>query len=124
MIMTLLTKSIWNIFIVPVVSLLLSGVLISVIIITDKSNQVEYKTEQTSSSTSNLFNEFSTYKQRVQASLANDDYDKIDSYTDKVSNDLKQDTDFKMFVEVGHAKGYFAVGRAIRIQRPKHPHRL
>lgn len=86
-------------FIVPVVSLLLSGVLISAIIITDKSNQVEYKTEQTSSSTSNLFNEFSTYKQKVQSALANDDYDKIDSYTDKVSKDLKQDTDFKMFVE-------------------------
>lgn len=86
-------------FIVPVVSLLVSGVLVSAFIITDKDNKVEYKTEQTSSSTSTLFNEFSTYKQKVQSALANDDYTKIDSYTDKVSKDLKQDTEFKMFVE-------------------------
>ena len=86
-------------FIVPVVSLLVSGALISAFVITDKDNKVEYKTEQTSSSTSTLFNEFSTYKQKVQSALANDDYTKIDSYTDNVSKDLKQDTDFKMFVE-------------------------
>ena len=86
-------------FIVPVVSLLVSGALISAFVITDKDNKVEYKTEQTSSSTSTLFNEFSTYKQQVQSALANDDYTKIDSYTDNVSKDLKQDTDFKMFVE-------------------------
>ena len=86
-------------FIVPVVSLLVSGALVSAFIITDKDNKVEYKTEQTSSSTSTLFNEFSTYKQKVQSALANDDYTKIDSYTDNVSKDLKQDTDFKMFVE-------------------------
>lgn len=86
-------------FIVPVVSLLVSGALVSAFVITDKDNKVEYKTEQTSSSTSTLFNEFSTYKQKVQSALANDDYTKIDSYTDKVSKDLKQDTEFKMFVE-------------------------
>ena len=86
-------------FIVPVVSLLVSGALISAFIITDKDNKVEYKTEQTSSSTSTLFNEFSTDKQKGQSALANDDYTKIDSYADGVSKDLKQDTDFKMFVE-------------------------
>ena len=86
-------------FIVPFVSLLVSGALVGAFVITDKDNKVEYKTEQTSSSTSTLFNEFSTYKQKVQSALADDDYDKIDSYTDKVSKDLKQDTNFKMFVE-------------------------
>ena len=42
-------------FIVPVVSLLVSGALISAFVITDKDNKVEYKTEQTSSSTSTLY---------------------------------------------------------------------
>ncbi len=87
------------IFIVPVVSLLVGGAVVSTFVVKDNDNQIEYKTEQTSSSKSNLSKEFTTYKQNVQSDLTNDDYKKIDSYTDKVSKDLKADTNFKMFVE-------------------------
>lgn len=89
------------IFIVPVVSLLVAGAAISSFVIPNHNHDDQFVQEVTkeSSSKPNLSKEFTSYKQNVQSALTNDDYKKIDGYTDKVSKDLKQDTDFKMFVE-------------------------
>ena len=86
-------------FIVPVVSLLVGGAVVTSFLAPDHDDQFVQEVQKESSSKSNLTKEFATYKQDVQSALTTDDYNKIDSYTDKVSKELKEDTNFKMFVE-------------------------
>ena len=86
-------------FLVPLMSILFAVGSISLVILAWNDNQIEYKAEKDSTIKYSLTGEFNAYKQKVQAALTNDNYDKIDSYTNSASKELKKDTDFKMFVE-------------------------
>ncbi len=81
------------------VLLLVDGAVVTSFVVSDHDDHFVQKVTKESPSKSNLSKEFTSYKQNVQSALTNDDYKQIDGYTDKVSKDLKQDTDFKMFVE-------------------------
>lgn len=83
-------------FIVPVVLLLVGGAVVTSFVVSDHD---DHFVQKESSSKSTLSKEFTSYKQKVQSALTNDDYKKIDTYTKKVSTDLKADTDYKMFLE-------------------------
>ena len=86
-------------FIVPAVSLLVGGAVVTGFAVSNHDDHFVQEVQTESSSKSNLSKEFTTYKQNVQSALTNDDYNKIDTYTDKVSTDLKSDTEYRMFVE-------------------------